>query len=241
MASTRVGFTAIFPAPGTWNSSRRLYAARRDFRKCDGPRRRPSREVEAGVCNYRANRVFQSARASGSRDHRIENSKSPADSRTSAVSLRRDRQEEGRSRRAASTSSASASATRTCPRLPTSCARSGRRRRGPANHRYPDYEGLPTFRAAAADWYRARASACALDPATEVVSLIGSKEGIANMAVAFVDPGDIVLVPDPGYPVYAHRHELQRRHRLPHAAPARERLPSRPRGDPRGGRASAPS
>jgi LL-diaminopimelate aminotransferase len=41
-----------------------------------------------------------------------------------------------------------------------------------------------------------------LDPATEVVSLIGSKEGIANMAVAYVDPGDVVLVPDPGYPVY---------------------------------------
>src|SRR5262249_40926777 len=41
-----------------------------------------------------------------------------------------------------------------------------------------------------------------VDPATEVVSLIGSKEGIANMAVAFVDPGDVVLVPDPGYPVY---------------------------------------
>src|SRR5437879_8646407 len=41
-----------------------------------------------------------------------------------------------------------------------------------------------------------------VDPATEIVSLIGSKEGIANMAVAFVDPGDVVLVPDPGYPVY---------------------------------------
>src|SRR5438552_1573909 len=41
-----------------------------------------------------------------------------------------------------------------------------------------------------------------LDPATEIVSLIGSKEGIANMAVAFVDPGDVALVPDPGYPVY---------------------------------------
>jgi len=71
----------------------------------------------------------------------------------------------------------------------------------PANHRYPDYEGLLAFRQAAAEWmaqrYRVR-----VDPATEVVSLIGSKEGIANMAVAFVDPGDIVLVPDPGYPVY---------------------------------------
>jgi len=71
----------------------------------------------------------------------------------------------------------------------------------PANHRYPDYEGLPSFRAAAASFVGARFGV-ELDPATEVVSLIGSKEGIANLAVAFVDPGDVVLVPDPGYPVY---------------------------------------
>jgi LL-diaminopimelate aminotransferase len=71
----------------------------------------------------------------------------------------------------------------------------------PANHRYPDYEGLPAFRAAAAGFVERRFRVT-LDPATEVVSLIGSKEGIANLAVAFVDPGDIVLVPDPGYPVY---------------------------------------
>ncbi|HJQ84822.1 MAG TPA: LL-diaminopimelate aminotransferase [Candidatus Binatia bacterium] len=71
----------------------------------------------------------------------------------------------------------------------------------PANHRYPDYEGLASFREAAAGWMRRRYDVAA-DPATEVVSLIGSKEGIANMAVAFVDPGDVVLVPDPGYPVY---------------------------------------
>ena len=71
----------------------------------------------------------------------------------------------------------------------------------PANHRYPDYEGLPTFRAAAAGFVERRFGV-KVDPATEVVSLIGSKEGIANMAVAFVDPGDVVLVPDPGYPVY---------------------------------------
>jgi LL-diaminopimelate aminotransferase len=69
------------------------------------------------------------------------------------------------------------------------------------NHRYPDYEGLPAFRQAAAAWM-ARGYGVRLDPATEIVSLIGSKEGIANMAVAFVDPGDVVLVPDPGYPVY---------------------------------------
>jgi LL-diaminopimelate aminotransferase len=73
--------------------------------------------------------------------------------------------------------------------------------RNQANHRYPDYEGLPSFRQAAADWMRRRYGVAA-DPATEVVSLIGSKEGVANMAVAFVDPGDVVLVPDPGYPVY---------------------------------------
>jgi LL-diaminopimelate aminotransferase len=73
--------------------------------------------------------------------------------------------------------------------------------RNPANHRYPDYEGLPAFRAAAADWMRTRYGV-SLDPETEVVALIGSKEGIANMAVAFVDPDDVVLVPDPGYPVY---------------------------------------
>jgi LL-diaminopimelate aminotransferase len=71
----------------------------------------------------------------------------------------------------------------------------------PVNHRYPDYEGLPAFRAAAAAFVDQRFGVT-VDPATEVVSLIGSKEGIANMAVAFVDPGDIVLVPDPGYPVY---------------------------------------
>ena len=73
--------------------------------------------------------------------------------------------------------------------------------KNPANHRYPDYEGLPSFRRAAAGWMERRYGV-GLDPDTEVVSLIGSKEGIANMAVAFVDPGDIVLVPDPGYPVY---------------------------------------
>lgn len=73
--------------------------------------------------------------------------------------------------------------------------------RNPDNHRYPDYEGLPAFRQAAAEWM-ARRYDVRIDPATEVVSLIGSKEGIANMAVAFVDPDDVVLVPDPGYPVY---------------------------------------
>jgi len=71
----------------------------------------------------------------------------------------------------------------------------------PANHHYPDYEGLDSFRRAVSEWV-ARRFGVGVDPNTETISLIGSKEGIANMAVAFVDPGDVVLVPDPGYPVY---------------------------------------
>ena len=70
------------------------------------------------------------------------------------------------------------------------------------NHRYPSYVGMPSFRQAATDWF-ARRFGVDFDPASEVVSLIGSKEGIAHMPLAFVDPGDYVLVPDPGYPVYA--------------------------------------
>jgi LL-diaminopimelate aminotransferase len=58
------------------------------------------------------------------------------------------------------------------------------------------------LRAAAADYYKVRWGA-SLDPDREVVALIGSKEGIAHFPLAFVDPGDLVLVPDPGYPVYA--------------------------------------
>ena len=72
----------------------------------------------------------------------------------------------------------------------------------PANHRYPSSSGMMEFRQAVADWYDRRFGVT-LDAATEVVSLIGSKEGVANMAVAYVDPGDVVLVPTPAYPVYA--------------------------------------
>lgn len=71
----------------------------------------------------------------------------------------------------------------------------------PKNHRYPSYEGMIEFRTAVAQWYKRRFR-IKLDPGTEVLSLIGSKEGIAHIPLAFVDPGDIVLVPSPGYPVY---------------------------------------
>ncbi len=73
--------------------------------------------------------------------------------------------------------------------------------RDPVNHRYPESEGLPELRAAIADWYWRRFGV-SLDPNSEVVPLIGSKEGIAHIPLALIDPGDIVLVPDPGYPVY---------------------------------------
>jgi LL-diaminopimelate aminotransferase len=73
--------------------------------------------------------------------------------------------------------------------------------RKPENHQYPDYVGLLTFRAAVADWYKGRFGV-SLDPATEVVSLIGSKEGIAHFPLAFVNPGDLVIVCSPNYPVY---------------------------------------
>lgn len=72
----------------------------------------------------------------------------------------------------------------------------------PAHHRYPSYEGMLSFRRAVARWYKRRFHV-ALDAETEVLSLIGSKEGIGHIPLAFVNPGDTVLVPSPGYPVYS--------------------------------------
>ena len=72
----------------------------------------------------------------------------------------------------------------------------------PANHRYPESEGLPEFRKAVAEWYERRFG-IGLDPATEAINLIGAKEGIGHAALCFIDPGDIALVPDPAYPVYS--------------------------------------
>lgn len=71
----------------------------------------------------------------------------------------------------------------------------------PKTHNYPPYEGTPQFRKAVADWYKRRFGVN-LNPEKEVLSLIGSKEGIAHICWAFVDPGDIALIPDPCYPVY---------------------------------------
>jgi LL-diaminopimelate aminotransferase len=70
-----------------------------------------------------------------------------------------------------------------------------------ANHRYPSYSGMRDFKNAVAEWYKKRFGVD-LDPEREVLSLIGSKEGIAHLPLAFINPGDVALVPSPAYPVY---------------------------------------
>ena len=72
----------------------------------------------------------------------------------------------------------------------------------PGNHAYQSYIGLPQLRQAFADWY-ARYYGVTLDPGKEIQPLVGSKEGILLISLAFLNPGDKVLVPDPGYPTYS--------------------------------------
>lgn len=71
----------------------------------------------------------------------------------------------------------------------------------PQHHQYPSSSGMLSFRTAVAGWYQRRFNVT-VDPKSEVVTLIGSKEGIGHVPMAFIDPGDVVLVPSPGYPVY---------------------------------------
>ncbi len=73
--------------------------------------------------------------------------------------------------------------------------------KNPENHRYPSYAGMPLFKKTVAEWYKKRFNVL-LDSEKEVIALIGSKEGIAHIPLAFVNPKDYVLVPDPAYPVY---------------------------------------
>ena len=70
-----------------------------------------------------------------------------------------------------------------------------------ANHQYPSYSGMNDFKYAVAEWYRERFGV-EVNPEREVVSLIGSKEGIAHLPLAFINPGDVALIPTPAYPVY---------------------------------------
>jgi len=71
----------------------------------------------------------------------------------------------------------------------------------PTTHSYPSYEGLVEYRKAVSNYYKDRFDVN-IDPNTEVVSLIGSKEGIAHLPLCYINPGDCALIPDPGYPVY---------------------------------------
>ena len=73
--------------------------------------------------------------------------------------------------------------------------------RNPANHQYPSYSGMNDFKVSVAGWYKRRFGV-ELNPETEVLTLIGSKEGIAHLPLAFINPGDLSLVPSPAYPVY---------------------------------------
>jgi LL-diaminopimelate aminotransferase len=72
----------------------------------------------------------------------------------------------------------------------------------PASHGYQSYTGIPALRKAFADWYKKYFSVD-LNPDNEILLLMGSKEGIMHVSMAFVNPGDEVLVPDPGYPTYS--------------------------------------
>ena len=79
--------------------------------------------------------------------------------------------------------------------------------RKPQNHGYQPYTGRPELREAFAGWYE-RFFRVTLDPARELLPLMGSKEGIMHISMAFLNPGDEVLVPDPGYPTYRSATEL---------------------------------
>ncbi len=73
--------------------------------------------------------------------------------------------------------------------------------KNPCNHRYPSYEGLFAFRQEVSRWYLDRFGV-QLDPEREVLTLIGSKEGIFHLSLGLLDEGDLALVPEPAYPVY---------------------------------------
>src|SRR5271170_112351 len=71
----------------------------------------------------------------------------------------------------------------------------------PINHHYPPFGGTKEYKRAAVEWCRKRFG-ITLDPESEITSLIGSKEGLHNTIMSFIDAGDVNLIPDPGYPVY---------------------------------------
>ncbi len=88
------------------------------------------------------------------------------------------------------------------PTIPSAVSAMHRAIENPLWHRYPDYHGDVAFRTAIAERYQSRFNVT-LDPTSQVLGLVGSKEGLAHLTWAFAGPGDVVLVPDPAYPVYA--------------------------------------
>jgi LL-diaminopimelate aminotransferase len=81
-------------------------------------------------------------------------------------------------------------------------ARLGEEAAKPSSHGYQSYNGIPALRKAFAEWYKKYFNV-ELDPESEILPLMGSKEGIMHISMAFVNPGDDVLVPNPGYPTYS--------------------------------------
>ena len=73
--------------------------------------------------------------------------------------------------------------------------------RNPRNHRYSSSQGIPNLRAAITEWY-ARRHDVAVDPDTEAVAVIGAKEGLSHFVLMTIGPGDVVMVPDPAYPIH---------------------------------------
>jgi len=71
----------------------------------------------------------------------------------------------------------------------------------PRTLRYPQAKGMPKFRKTVSEWFEKRFNV-KFDPEREIIALIGSKEGVAHLCMAFLNPGDLAIVPDPGYPVY---------------------------------------
>ena len=108
----------------------------------------------------------------------------------------------------------------------------------PGTHQYPSNRGRPEFREAVAAFY-ARRFGVTLDPETEVMPAIGAKECIFNLNLAFLDPEDVALASDPGYPVYTGGPLLAGAAAGADAARARARLRARPRRDLGAGRGRA--
>ncbi len=93
----------------------------------------------------------------------------------------------------------------------------------PENHHYPSYAGMPAYRDAVAGWYKKRFGV-ALNPGKEVLALMGSKDGIAHIAEAFVNPGVLCARPESRLPRLPHRHALCRGKSPRDAADPKERV-----------------